>query len=101
MSEGDDRRPAIPPEASFLTILYTMATQAMIALGQIPNPLTREAKFDPRQAKWHIDSLQILRDKTRGNLSEVEETALMNTLAEVRMKYVELAGSVGAGGPPG
>ena len=87
--------PEAAPEASFLTILYTMATQAMIALGEIPNPLTQEPKFDERQARWHIDSLQILRDKTRGNLSEKEETALANTLNEVRTKFTEKAGTTG------
>jgi len=71
------------PEASFLTILYTMATQAMIALGEIPNPMTKEPKFDERQARWHIKSLQILQEKTAGNLSEKEELALSNTLEQV------------------
>ncbi|MCA9322312.1 MAG: DUF1844 domain-containing protein [Planctomycetes bacterium] len=81
------------PDASFLTIVYTMAAQAMIALGEIPNPITGETKFDPRQAKWHLDSIKILRDKTRGNLDDSEEQALLNALGEVSMKYADRSAS--------
>ena len=77
------------PAASFLTIVYTMATQAMIALGEIPNPMSKKSEFDARQAKWHIDALEVLETKTEGNLDEQEKKALDNALAEVRMRYVE------------
>ncbi len=77
------------PEASFLTVVYTLATQAMIALGEIPNPMTGKSAMDPRQARWHIDSLMILRDKTRGNLDEEEEQGLANALSEVQRTYVD------------
>ena len=77
------------PEATFQTIVYTMATQAMIALGEIENPITRQSKVDLRQAKYLIDTLQVLHEKTEGNLDETEKRALMNILAEVQMKYVE------------
>ncbi|HGY92156.1 MAG TPA: DUF1844 domain-containing protein [Planctomycetes bacterium] len=77
------------PEASFLTVVYTLATQAMIALGEIPNPMTGKTAMDPRQARWHIDSLLIIRDKTRGNLTEEEEQGLANALSQVQLTYVE------------
>lgn len=77
------------PEASFLTIIYTMGTQAMIALGEIESPLTHQQSVDARQAQWQIDSLQVLQEKTEGNLTEEESTALKNVLAELKIKFVE------------
>ena len=81
-------------EATFLTIVYTHGTQAMIALGEIPNPITKSKHFDPRQAQWHIDSLDVLRDKTIGNLTDEERRALDNVLAEVKLKYLERTESI-------
>ncbi len=80
------------PEASFLTIVYTMATQSMIALGEIPNPITKVARLDERQARWHLASLRILADKTRGNLDEAEEMAIENALGEIEKVFSEKIG---------
>ncbi len=87
------------PEASFLTVVYTLATQAMIALGEIPNPMTGKSSMDPRQARWHIDSLLIIRDKTRGNLDEEEEQGLANALSQVQLTYVEKTRDATAAAP--
>ncbi|MEE9394488.1 MAG: DUF1844 domain-containing protein [Planctomycetota bacterium] len=84
-----DSAPKPAPRATFQTIVYTMATQAMIALGEIESPISHETKVDLRQAKYLIDSLQVLLDKTKGNLDETERGALINILAEVQMKFVE------------
>ena len=73
------------PEASFLTIVYTMATQAMIALGQIPNPITQQKIADERQARWHLRSLEILAEKTQGNLDAQEQSALDAAIKELKL----------------
>ena len=80
------------PEASFLPIVYTMATQAMIALGEIPNPMTRIARLDERQARWHLSSLRILAAKTQGNLDDAETAAIENALAEIEKVYADKLG---------
>ena len=84
------------PEASFLTLVYTLGTQAMIALGEIPNPMSQELQVDRRQAQWHIDTLQILSEKTSGNLTDEEATAMINVLGELKMKFVEKTPDDGA-----
>ena len=81
------------PEASFLTIVYTMATQAMIALGEIPNPMTKQSAVDERQSRWHLRSLQVLKEKTAGNLSEQESEALNKTLSELEAIFASRIGS--------
>lgn len=80
------------PEASFLTIVYTMATQSMIALGEIANPITKTSTVDERQARWHVKSLRILQEKTKGNLSEKEEKAISTTLKEIETIFATKIG---------
>lgn len=84
------------PEASFSFIVTSFATQALSALGFVPNPVTGQAEPDRDLAKHLIDSLGVLDEKTAGNLSEDESGLLNETLHQLRMAYV--AG--GAGGSP-
>jgi hypothetical protein len=76
------------PPATFTFLLTTIATQAMIALGQVPNPITGKAVFRPQQAKHYIDSLSMLEEKTKGNRDSDESTLLTEMLHQLRMAYV-------------
>jgi hypothetical protein len=75
---------------NFSTFLLGLSTQALLHLGEIPNPLTSAVERDLGAAKHVIDILGILRDKTRGNLDQSEETLLDSVLYDLRMRYVEL-----------
>jgi len=78
----------VPPEADFSFFITTLALQASIALGQVPNPATNQKEEDPAQAKFLIDTLGMLQEKTKGNLTADETTMLENVLYELRMQYV-------------
>ena len=67
------------------------AIQAMIFLGEIPNPMTNATEKHLDQAKLLIDTLAMLKEKTEGNLNDEENNALNNFLYELQMKYVEIA----------
>lgn len=82
----------IPPGADFNFFITTLALQASIFFGQIPNPATGKNEENITQAKFIIDTLIMLKDKTKGNLSEEETTLLENALYELRMQYIEKAG---------
>ncbi|MEM9186569.1 MAG: DUF1844 domain-containing protein [Planctomycetota bacterium] len=82
---GDD--PEMPP-ASFELLLTTLATEAMMALGQMPHPVTGESRARPNQAKYLIDTIEVLRDKTAGNLGDAESQAVEGLLHQLRMAYV-------------
>jgi hypothetical protein len=87
------------PEASFAMIVTTFATQALAALGFMPNPATGKAEVDKPVAKHFIDSLAVLEEKTAGNLT-AEESSLMNdTLHQLRMAFVA-ADQMGAASEP-
>src|SRR5262245_37269344 len=60
------------PPASLEMLVTTLATEALMSLGQIPHPQTGEPIFAPQQAKYLIDTIEILKDKTKGNTTPQE-----------------------------
>ena len=78
-----------PPEPNFHFFVSTLGMQTLVALGEIPNPATHEKKTDVGQARYLIDLIQMLSDKTKGNLSKDEEAMIQDLLYQLRMKFVE------------
>jgi hypothetical protein len=82
--------PSDMPPASFEMLVTTFASEAMVALGQVPNPFTNEHTISWDHARYAIDMLQVLQDKTKGNLS-TEEAAMIETLLhQLRLAFVTL-----------
>lgn len=79
------------PEASFETLISTLATQALFALGAIPDPSTGQRMQHLELARHHIDMLGVLEEKTKGNLSEEESDMLTQTTYELRQRYIQLS----------
>jgi len=77
-----------PPEPDFNFFITTLALQASISLGVVPNPSSNKSEEDIFQAKFLIDTLGMLKEKTKGNLSEEELKFLENILYELRIQYV-------------
>lgn len=78
-------------EASFLQFVGGMAYQTLVHLGKAPNPITGEMGTDLPNAKYSIDILGILQEKTNGNLSPEEDEHLSNMLRDLRMEYVNMS----------
>src|SRR3990172_4875374 len=81
--------PQFPP-ASLEMLITTLVTEAMISLGQIPHPHTGEAIFQPQQAKYLIDTIEVLREKTHGNVTPDETAMFDQLLHQLRLVYVQL-----------
>ncbi|MBF0532443.1 MAG: DUF1844 domain-containing protein [Candidatus Omnitrophica bacterium] len=77
-------------EVNFLNYLMSLGFQAMVFLGDIPNPATNAVEKHFQQAKFLIDTLTMLRDKTKGNLSAQEDNILNASIYELQMRYVEV-----------
>ena len=77
------------PQIDFSTFLLSLAASAMVQLGMAPGPEgeTREEP-DFAMARHTIDTLEMLAEKTRGNLDADEERLLQSVLYEVRMSFV-------------
>ena len=76
---------------TFSTFVLGLSTQALLHLGEIPNPVTKTLERDLGAAKHVIDILGILREKARNNLDPGEEALLESILYDLRMRYVELS----------
>ncbi|HUT62293.1 MAG TPA: DUF1844 domain-containing protein [Phycisphaerae bacterium] len=93
-AEAEPEGRQIPP-ASFATLVGSMLTQVMLALGGIEDPKTKRRYMDLELAKHYIDTLSVLEQKTKGNL-DAEETRLLDRgLYEARMQYVQMAQQAG------
>ncbi|HZY59041.1 MAG TPA: DUF1844 domain-containing protein [Candidatus Binataceae bacterium] len=80
-----------PPEINFVTFVVSLSTQALMHLGEIPDPISNQPERDLPAAQHVIDILGMLQEKTRGNLDHDEEGLLRSILFDLRMKYVETA----------
>jgi len=78
----------VPSEPDFNFFITTLALQASIALGQVPSPTTNKKEEDLNQAKFLIDTLGMLKEKTKGNLTAEETELLENLLYELQMQYI-------------
>ncbi len=77
-----------PPEPDFNFFVTTLSLQASIDLGQVPHPHTNKKEENLTQAKFLIDTLGMLKEKTKGNLTQDETDFLENILYELRMQYI-------------
>lgn len=76
------------PEIDFATFAMSLATSALVHLGEVKHPERPDAPANLPLAKQTIDILGMLEQKTRGNLSQEEAKLLENVLIDLRMKYV-------------
>ncbi|KPL23797.1 MAG: hypothetical protein AMJ75_05360 [Phycisphaerae bacterium SM1_79] len=80
------------PEGNLAALISMLTTQALFALGLLQVKGQEKREPDLELAKYNIDMLQTLEEKTKGNLTKEEETVLANTLNELRMGYVKVTG---------
>ncbi len=96
-AEGSELQPAsretssAASEQDFIQYISSLAYQAMIFLGEISNPVTNQLQRNLEQAKFIIDTLILLQQKTNGNLTEKESDMLNTAAYELQVKYVEIA----------
>ncbi|MDD5005640.1 MAG: DUF1844 domain-containing protein [Candidatus Omnitrophica bacterium] len=91
--EKEKKEPAkekeIPiPEATFSFFITTLGIQAAIALGEIPNPMTNKTEENLDQAKYLIDIIDMLKEKTKNNLTKEEGQMVESLLYDFHLKYV-------------
>jgi len=75
----------------YLQLLYLMHHAAMQELGKVSNPVTGVVERSLEKAQQAIDMLEMLKDKTKGNLSEELDTTQEMMLSELHLNYVDEA----------
>lgn len=79
-----------PAQIDFTTFVLSLVSSTQVHLGLIANPVTGKQEKDMLAARQSIDILDMLKEKTKGNLAGEEERLLDYVLYDLRMKYVEL-----------
>jgi len=79
------------PEITFPSLLLSLSTSALIQLGEIQDPISKETVKNLPLAKQTIDLIGMLKEKTKGNLTAEEEKFMDNILFDLKMRYVKAA----------
>ena len=82
-------REDVPLDISLSTFLISLSTQALMCLGDIPNPMTGKPEPDLTAVRELIDIISMLQEKTRGNLDAQETRLFEKILYDLRMRFVE------------
>jgi hypothetical protein len=90
--EGKDRK---LPEVTFNMFITGLMMEAFVALGELENPVSNKKETNLTHAKFIIDTLSLLKEKTQGNLSQDESALIEGVLYELRMKYVSKVNAKG------
>ncbi len=75
-------------EATFSVLAMSLASSAAMALGLAPDPQSGEVHKDKDMAKFNIDLLVVLKEKTKGNLTSDEQRFLESVVSDLQVKFV-------------
>ncbi len=76
-------------QPTFTIFISSLSMQAMIALGRLENPVSKKNEKNLQQARYLIDTLEIIEAKTKNNLDDSERKMLEESLFSLRMVYIE------------
>ena len=92
-ADADKKAQASPfPGVTFSSFIFSVSSAAFVSLGAIPDPNTGKVEKNLPLVKQTIDLLGLLREKTRNNLTQEEETLFDHLLYDLRMSYVREVG---------
>jgi hypothetical protein len=77
------------PEITFPSLLLSLSTSALIQLGEIQDPVSKQTVKNLPLAKQTIDLIGMLKEKTKGNLTSDEEKLMENILYDLKLMYVK------------
>ena len=76
------------PPIDFTTLIMSFASAAIVNMGRVPDPMTNTVQKNMAVARQNIDIIELLNDKTKGNLSADEERLMEQVLYELRMSFI-------------
>ncbi len=101
--EKEKQQPQSPHalgKPNFAMLATSFASQALMGLGEVENPFTQKREVNLGEAKFHIDLLEMLEQKTKGNLSSEEVRLLDSLLFDLRMRFLDVMKKTSAAKPP-
>ncbi|MFP3984389.1 MAG: DUF1844 domain-containing protein [Desulfurivibrionaceae bacterium] len=82
----------VMPEVTFSALVMSLNTTVLYHLGELPDPVKGDRIKDLVLAKHTIDTLEMLKEKTEGNLAQDEKNMLSEILYDLKMRYVKSCG---------
>lgn len=73
----------------FIALVTSLASTCWMQLGKVPNPITNKIEKELENAKFTIDLLRMLKEKTKGNLTDEEERVLLTVITDLELNYVD------------
>lgn len=87
-SEPEQKTTKDLPQVDFSTFVLSLSTSALMNLGEIQNPMTKKVEKELPVARQTIDLIDVLKEKTKGNLTEYESKLIENVLTDLRLRYL-------------
>ncbi len=85
-------------EVNFINFINGLGLECLVGLGKIENPLTKRKEVNPKQVRYIIDTLDMLKEKTKGNLKDDEQKMIDELSSYLKMVYVEIQDELGKKG---
>ncbi len=76
-------------EAAFIQLIAGLQGSAWMLMGKVANPVTGKIEKNLEAAKTTIDTLIMIQEKTKGNLSQIEDDYLRNTISQLQLNFVK------------
>lgn len=76
--------------ANFSTLIMSMASSAAMSLGLAPDPQTGKIHKDKNIAKFNIDLLIMLKEKTKNNLNEEENKLITSLVSDLQVHFLKM-----------
>ncbi len=77
-------------EATFSMLTMSIASSAIMSMGLTPNPSTGKLETDKHVARFNVDLLAMLKEKTKNNLTKEESDFLAQILQDLQMKFLQI-----------
>lgn len=85
----DEAGKCVMPQVTFISLVLSLNTTALFHMGELAHPASGERLIDLELVKHTIDTLALLRDKSKGNLDNDEKELLDKVLYDLKMRFVK------------
>ena len=79
------------PKPNLSALVHMFFMQGMIAAGKIPSPVTQKYEKDTNMAKYQVELLELIQEKTQNNRTEDEDKLIEEVLHNLRIAYVDIS----------
>lgn len=78
------------PKPDFKIFVSSVSLQATICLGLVESPVSGKVERNMKQAQFLIDTLDMIKDKTQGNLDQEEQEFLEDAISNLKLNYARI-----------